>query len=54
MLHIRLHLNYNDGVRRRGAHYTDASERCKAPIRKNLKKFKSLFLMEVLAAARGF
>ena len=53
MLHIRLHLNYNDGGRRCGAHYTDASESCKAPFRKNLKIFKSLFLMMVLAASRG-
>ncbi len=53
MLHMRLHLNYNDGVRRCGAHYTDASEGCKAPFRKNLKNFKSLFLMMVLAVSKG-
>jgi len=44
MLHITLLLNYNDGVRRCGAHYTDAPKGCKAPFGKNLKKFKSLFL----------
>jgi hypothetical protein len=53
MLNIRLHLNYNDGGRRCGAHYTDASEGCKAPFRKNLKNFKLLFLKMVLAASRG-
>lgn len=53
MLHITLLLNYNDGGRRCGAHYTDASKGCKAPFRKNLKNFKSLFLMMVLAASRG-
>ena len=44
MLHIAPLLNYNDAVRRCGAHYTDALEGCKAPFRKNLKNFKSLFL----------
>lgn len=53
MLHIRLHLNYNDGVRRCGAHYTDDPEGCKAPFRKKLKKFKPLFPKAVSAASWG-
>ncbi|MGX1124919.1 hypothetical protein AB7M23_001712 [Pseudomonas sp. HLS-6 TE3448] len=42
MLHITLLLNYNDGVRRCGAHNTDAQNGCKALFGKNLKKFKLL------------
>ncbi len=42
MFYIVRLLNYNDGLRRCGAHYTDAPEGCKAPFEKNLKKFKPL------------
>jgi len=42
MLHIVRLLNYNDGLRRCGAHYTDGPKGCKAPFKKNLKKFKPL------------
>jgi hypothetical protein len=38
---VRL-LNYNDGVRRCGAHYTDGPWGCKPLSEKNLKKFKPL------------
>ena len=49
MLHIVLHLNYNDGVRRCGAHYTDAPQGCKPP---NQKKFQKIQLVDSSALLR--
>ncbi len=51
MLYSVVHLYYNFGVVRRcGAHYTDATQGCKAPNRKKIQKIQlvdsiSLFLL---------
>ena len=47
-------LNYNDGVRRCGAHYTDRPWGCKPPFEKNLKKFKPLIYLSKDAPERPF
>ncbi|MFB4391568.1 MULTISPECIES: hypothetical protein [unclassified Pseudomonas] len=50
MLYNIVHLNYNvGGVRRRGAHYTDAPRGCKPPNRKKFQKIQLVDSASLLA-----